>query len=93
MTRLMKSRSGSSGYLNTMTSPRCDLLHRQQRRSTRWLRAEHELVDQQMVADEQVLLHRAGRNLERLDDERPDEQREDDRDDERLEILARRRIS
>ena len=53
-------------------------------------RAEHELVDQQMIADEQVVLHRAGRDLERLDDERADEQRQDHRDDDRLEVLAER---
>ena len=29
---------------------------------------EHELVDQQVVANQQVVLHRAGRNLERLHD-------------------------
>ena len=45
-----------------------------------------------MIADEQVRLHRAGRNLEGLDDERPDEQREHDRDDQRLEVLARDRF-
>src|SRR2546428_565433 len=42
-----------------------------------------------MIADEEVLLHRSGRNLEGLDDECADEQREDDRDDDRLEVLAR----
>ena len=55
-------------------------------------RAEHELVDQQVIADEQVVLHRAGRDLERLDDERPDEERQDDGDDDRLEVLAQRRL-
>ena len=53
-------------------------------------RAEHELVDEQVVADEEVVLHRAGRDLERLDDEGPDKERQDDRDDDRLEVLAER---
>ena len=51
-------------------------------------RPEHELVDEEMIADEQVRLHRARRDFEGLDDERPDEQREHDRDDQRLEVLA-----
>ena len=51
-------------------------------------RAEHELVHQQMIADQQVLLHRPGRYLERLDDERADEERQHDGDNERLEVLA-----
>src|SRR5204863_456439 len=53
---------------------------------------EDELVDQQVIADEQVLLHRSGRNLERLDDERADEEGEDDGDDDRFEVLADRRL-
>ena len=56
-------------------------------------RREHELVDQQVIADQQVVLHRAGRDLERLDDERPDEQRQDHRDADRLEVLARGRLA
>ena len=82
------------GILEDDDVPAVDLLHRQQRPlGAAGVRAEHELVDEQMIADEQVRLHRAGRNLEGLDDERPDEQREHDRNDERLEILARRRTS
>ena len=89
MTRLMKSRSGSSGYLKTTTSPRGDRPHRQQRAlEGARRRREDELVDEQVVADEQVGLHRAGRDLEGLDDEGADEQRQDDRDDDRLEVLA-----
>jgi hypothetical protein len=38
---------------------------------------EDELVDEQVIADEQVRLHRSGRDLERLEDERAHEQRED----------------
>ena len=85
----MKSRSGSSGYLNTMTSPRLIVpIGSSARSSARGARPEHELVDQQMIADEQVVLHRAGRNLERLHDERADEQRQDDGDDDRFEVFA-----
>src|SRR4029079_14881246 len=51
-------------------------------------RAEDELVHQQMIADEQVLFHRPGRDLERLHDERANEQRQDHRDDDRLEVFA-----
>ena len=40
-----------------------------------------ELVDEQVIADEEVVLHRTGRDLERLHDEGPDEQRQDHRDD------------
>src|SRR6476619_1071245 len=49
---------------------------------------DHELVDEQMIAHEKVRLHRAGGNLERLHDERADEERERRRNDERLEVLA-----
>ena len=55
-------------------------------------RTEHELVHQQVVADEQVVLHRARRDLEGLDDEGPDEQGEDHGDDDRLEVLADGRL-
>src|SRR2546422_644019 len=41
-----------------------------------------------MVADQQVGLHGAGRDLEGLDGERADEQGQDDRDHYRLEVLA-----
>jgi hypothetical protein len=54
------------------------------------VRAEDELVHEQVVADEEVVLHRAGRDLERLDDERAHEQGEDHGDDDRLEVLAGR---
>src|SRR5262249_38269186 len=47
-------------------------------------RREHGLVDQQVIPDEQVVLHRAGRNLERLDDPGAHEQRQDHGDDDRL---------
>ena len=49
---------------------------------------ENELVHQQVIADQEVVLHRAARDLERLDDEGAHEQREDHRDDDRLEVLA-----
>src|SRR5580765_1406489 len=45
-----------------------------------------------MIADEQVVLHRTRRDLERLHDERADEQRKNDRDGDRLEVLANRRF-
>src|SRR4029079_15280424 len=48
------------------------------------LRTVHHLVDQEEVAHEQRLLHAPARDLERLDEERPDEQEQDDRDRERL---------
>src|SRR5581483_4403845 len=70
-----------------------DVLHRQQRAfEAARCRAEDELVDEQVIADEQVFFHRSGGDLERLHDERADEQREDDRDDDRLEVLTQRRL-
>src|SRR4029453_10717207 len=78
------------GILEHDDVPALYLLHRQQRLlGAAGIRAEHEFVDEQMIADEQVRLHRAGRNFEGLDDERPDEQREHNRNDEGFEILAR----
>ena len=47
-----------------------------------------ELVDQDVVAHQEGRDHRAGGDLERLDDERPDEQREQHRDEDRLGVLA-----
>src|SRR5262252_1818595 len=44
------------------------------------LRPVHHLVDEKEVAYEQRLLHAAARDLERLDEKRPDEQEQDDRD-------------
>ena len=52
-------------------------------------RRKHHLVDDEVVTDEQIRLHGARRDLERLKHPRPDEQREDDGNDERLEVLAR----
>src|SRR5262249_60920931 len=74
-----------------VTASNCADRH-QRALQTRRSRREHELVHEQMIADEQVVLHRAGRNLERLQDERPDEEREDYRDEDRFEILANRRL-
>ena len=94
ITRLMKSRSGSSGNLNTSTSPRRTWRIGSTARSRPVAAGpEHELVDQQVIADQQVRLHRAGRNLEGLEDERPHEQREDHRDDDRLEVFADGRLA
>src|SRR4029078_485703 len=53
-------------------------------------RAEDELVDQEMVADQQVVLHRSGGNLERLHDPRPHEEREDHGNDDRFGIFPKR---
>ena len=58
----------------------------------RGARAEDELVDEQMIADQEVVLHRSGRDLERLHDEGADEQRQDDGDDDRFEVLAESRF-
>src|SRR5262249_46854917 len=57
-----------------------------------WRRREDELVHEQMVADEQVVLHRPGRDLERLDDEGADQKSQDHRRHHRLEVLAKRRF-
>ena len=89
ITRLMKSRSGSSGYLKTTMSPRrMSRTGSSARSSADRRRAEDELVDQQVIADQQVVLHRPGRDLERLHHPGPHEQREDHRDDDRLEVFA-----
>ncbi len=52
-------------------------------------RREHELVHQQVIADEQVVLHRSRRDLEGLHDPRAHEQRQDHGHHDRLEVLAR----
>ena len=52
-------------------------------------RAEDELVHQRVIGDQQVLLHRAGRDFEGLNDEGTDEQRQNDRDDDGFEVFAR----
>ena len=48
----------------------------------------HELVDQEVVSNEEVLLHGAGGDLEGLHREGADEQGQDDRDHDGLEVLA-----
>src|SRR3954465_11616199 len=87
ITRLMKSRSGSSGYLKTTMSPRrigrtgssARPIGRGGGREAAadrgGGRAEDELVDEQVIADEQVVLHRSGGDLEGLHDPRADEER------------------
>src|SRR4029079_19628202 len=55
-------------------------------------RAVDELVDEQVVANQQVDFHRASRDLERLNDEGADEEREYHGNHDRLEILAQRRF-
>src|SRR5262252_4805523 len=56
------------------------------------MRAEHEFVYQQVVADEEIVLHRGRRNLECLNNERRTEKRKNYSDDERFEVLACRRF-
>src|SRR5438128_4515778 len=53
---------------------------------------EDKLVDQQMVADQEIVFHRRRRDLERLHNECGAEERENDSDDQRFEILAGRRF-
>ena len=65
---------------------------REEPRQRRQPRRVGELVDEQVVADEDRRLHRAGRDLVGLDDERPDEEDEDAGDEERLVPLARRGV-
>src|SRR5687767_1170372 len=70
-----------------------DFLHGKERPfDSARIRAEYELIDEQVIANQEVGLHRSGRNLEGLDDKGPDEERQHARDDERLEILARDRF-
>ena len=48
------------------------------------LGAVHHFVHKQEVADQERVLHRGGRNLEGLDDERADEEKQDEGDEDRL---------
>jgi hypothetical protein len=50
---------------------------------------EDELVHDQVVTDQDVLLHRCGRHLEGLEEERAREEGEDDRHEDRFRVLAR----
>src|SRR5439155_870212 len=61
-------------------------------RGERHLRTEEEFVHEDVVADEQRVHHRAGRDREGLDHERPDDEGEEDRDPDRLHVLAQRRL-
>ena len=54
---------------------------------------EQELVDEDVVADQQRVHHRARRDGERLHDERADDQREQDGDGDRLDVLADDRLA
>jgi len=56
------------------------------------LRSVDELVDDDVIADLQVVLHRSRRDLEGLEDEDAGEVDEDDRDQQRLEVLPARRL-
>src|SRR5262249_5436287 len=67
-----------------------DVLERQDRIEDRSARAIDELVDKQMVADKQVVLHGRRRYLERLNDECCAEERKNDGDEDRFKILSRR---
>ena len=90
MTRLMKSRLGSSGVLEHEHVAAVNLLDRQHPGGRG--RTEAKLIHEQVIANEQVILHGCRGNLERLHHERTDEQREDDGGDDRLEIFADGRI-
>src|ERR1044072_9267040 len=95
--RLMKSLDGSSGHWNTITSPRRGGGGPGGRRGQagqpqvreRHLRTVLELVDEQEVAHEQRVAHRLGRDPERLDDERAQEQRDDHRPQDGFDVVTR----
>jgi hypothetical protein len=74
----MKSLLLSSGKTKTMMSPlrEGDVI------------AVEELVHEDVVADQQRVFHGAGRDLERLDDQGPDDEGDQQRDGERLDVLA-----
>ena len=59
MTRLMKSLLGSSGYSNTMTSPRCGSRSAESFIGERDVSAVDEFVHKKMVADLQGIFHGA----------------------------------
>ncbi len=56
-------------------------------------RPEYELVDEQVVADEQVVLHRSCGDLERLHHPGAHEERENHRNDDGFEVLTDRRFT
>ena len=70
-----------------------DVTNRHDRAIEAGRRPEYELVDEQVVADEQVVLHRSGGDLERLHHPRADEEREDHRNDDGFEVLTDRRLT
>jgi hypothetical protein len=75
--------------LNTTTSPadgQEPLLERRHRRPV------DELVDQDVIADQQVLLHRAGGDLERLHHPGAGEGLEHDGDEQGLQVLPEQRF-
>src|SRR2546428_13687369 len=53
-----------------------------------FLEGETEFVDQQVVADQESILHRPRRNLERLDDKRGAKNRQHHSDHQRFESIA-----
>jgi hypothetical protein len=78
--------------MNTITSPCCGWRKLEQPLAEeRNTNAVDELVDEQVIADLERGQHRAARDLERLDDERADEQREQDGHEESFRILPPRR--
>ena len=92
LTSTLPGLTSSPGFLNTMMSPGLDVAVGQEPRQRRKARRVGELVDEQVVADEDRALHRAGRHLVGLHDEGPHEEDEDPRHQERLVPLARRRV-
>ena len=62
------------------------------RHRIRGLRSVDELVDDDVIADLEVVFHRSRRDLERLKDEDAGEVDEDDGDQERFVVLADRRF-
>ena len=87
--RLTRSSFGSSGERKTTMSPRCTGRNGSScRLRAGRRRAVDEPVDEQVVADEEGVLHRAARDVEGLHDEGVREQQEHRGDDQRLEVFA-----
>ena len=79
--------------MNTITSPRLGLAQLEQLRARpRDAHAVDELVDEDVVADLERRIHRARRDLERLDHERAQRERDQDRGADRFDVVARRRF-
>ena len=68
------------GYRNTMMSPRCTSSYGRMCFGHRTGRRIGQLVDQQMIANQQRVLHRSGRDHERLHQRGGAKQQQDDGD-------------